>query len=102
MFLPTSIYGSPTTLDLKGVILECSGGDDYTGFAIKKQVACMANKTDNVIGGNIDQFKAGLATNPNNDVKTLSECLIVNSTGHCTNVELYKPFIVRKVKEWLP
>jgi hypothetical protein len=106
MFLPTNtILGvqiSPTTLDVKGAILQCSGGDEYKGRFIKKQVAYMANKNDNVFQTDATFFQTGLTNNPDNVVKTLSECLIVNSTGHCTNPELYKPFIIKKVKEWLP
>jgi hypothetical protein len=106
MFLPANtILGveiSPTTLDIKGVILQCSGGDSYKGSAIKKQVAYMSNKNDNVFGSDATTFQSGLTSNVNVNVKTLSECLIINSTGHCTNPEQYKPFILRKVKEWLP
>jgi dienelactone hydrolase len=105
MFLPAANAAAaiqPTALDLKGIILECSGGDNYKGTAILKQVAYMANKNDNVFGTDATTFQAGLSNNANNTVKTLSECLIINSTGHCTNADQYKPFIVRKVKEWLP
>jgi esterase/lipase len=102
MFLPTTIYGSPTNLDVKGIVLECSGGEYYKGSAIKKQVAYMSNKIDNDVDGDAIAFQTGLTVNVNNNVKTLSECLIINSTGHCTNADQYKPFILRKVKEWLP
>jgi dienelactone hydrolase len=105
MFLPAANAAAaiqPTTLDLKGVILECSGGDNYKGSVILKQVAYMANKNDDVFSTDATTFQTGLASNGNNTVKTLSECLIINSTGHCTNADQYKPFIVKKVKEWLP
>ncbi len=104
MFLPANADNSivPTTLNVKGVILQCSGGDDYKGREIKKQVAYMSNKNDNVFLTDASTFQTGLTTNANVYVKTLSECLIINSTGHCTNPEQYKPFILRKVKEWLP
>lgn len=104
MFLPANADNSivPTTLNIKGIILQCSGGDSYKGSAIKKQVAYMSNKNDNVFGSDATTFQSGLTTNVNANVKTLSECLIINSTGHCTNPEQYKPFVLRKVKEWLP
>lgn len=104
MFLPANADNSivPTTLNIKGIILQCSGGDNYKGSAIKKQVAYMSNKNDNVFGTDATTFQTGLSNNLDNSVKTLSECLIINSTGHCTNPEQYKPFILRKVKEWLP
>lgn len=102
MFLPSGQYGTVTSLDLKGAILECAGGDQYKGSAILKQVAYMSNKTDNTVGANALAFQTGLTLNTNNTVKTLSECYIVNSDGHCTNAGEYKAFIVRKVKEWLP
>ncbi len=102
MFLPSGQYGTSTTLDLKGAILECAGGDNYKGGAILKQVAYMSNKTDATVGADAIGFQTGLTTNANNIVKTLSECYIVNSDGHCTNAGEYKAFIVRKVKEWLP
>lgn len=107
MFLPANTIDgvtiNPTSLNIKGIILQCSGGDSYKGSAIKKPVAYMSNKIDTGFG-NIDTtlFQTGLTTNINLDVKTLSECLIINSTGHCTNPEQYKPFIIRKVKQWLP
>jgi len=47
-------------------------------------------------------FKNGLQNNANNTVKTQSECLIYNSTGHCSDISGNKAFIVKKVKEWLP
>jgi predicted alpha/beta-fold hydrolase len=102
MFLPSGQYGSPTTLNLKGAILECSGGDNYKGSNMLKQVAYMSNKTDSEVGADAIAFQTGLTTNSNNIVKTLSECYIVNSNGHCTNADEYKAFVVRKVKEWLP
>jgi dienelactone hydrolase len=102
MFLPSGLYGSPTTLNLKGAILECSGGDNYKGSAMLKQVAYMSNKIDVTVGADALAFQTGLTTNTNNAVKTLSECYIVNSDGHCTNADEYKTFLVRKVKEWLP
>ena len=101
MFLPAGLYGSPTTLNLKGAILQCAGGDNYKGSAMLKQVAFMSNKTDNVVGTDAIAFKNGLAANTNTTVKTLSECYIVDSNGHCTNASEYKAFLVRKVKEWL-
>jgi dienelactone hydrolase len=104
MFLPANADNSitPTTLNVKGVILQCSGGDEYKGRVFKKQVAFMANKNDNVFNTDATTFQTGLSNNSNNTVKTLSECLIIQSTGHCTDVDKYKPFVLKKVKEWLP
>jgi dienelactone hydrolase len=102
MFLPSGQFGTATTLDLRGTILECAGGDQFKGSVVLKQVAFMSNKIDNVVGGDALAFQTGLTQNPNNTVKTLSECYIVNSDGHCTNANEYKTFVVRKVKEWLP
>jgi dienelactone hydrolase len=88
---------------IKGVILQCSGGDEWGGSAILFPVAYMSNKVDNAVGVvDANSFKNGLQNNKNATVKNLSECLIINSTGHCTNADQYKPFILKKVKEWLP
>lgn len=104
MFLPANPGAAiqPTALNLRGVILECSGGDNWKGSAILKPVIYMSNKIDATVGADALAFKAGLATNTNAGVATLSECFIVDSSGHCTNPEAYKPFLVRKVKEFLP
>lgn len=88
---------------IKGVILECSGGDEWKGSAILFQVAYMSNKNDNVMGvPDTNVFKNGLQNNINTGVSANSECLIVDGTGHCADAQLYKPFIVQKVKQWLP
>jgi dienelactone hydrolase len=103
MFLPADPGPiQPTTLNLRGVILQCSGGDTWKGANILKPVIFMSNKTDATVGTDALAFKAGLTNNSNVGVSSLSECFIVDSEGHCTNPELYKPFLVRKVKEFLP
>lgn len=88
---------------IKGVILECAGGDAYGGGAILFPVAFMANKIDPTVGiVDANDFKNALQNNNNPNVKTLSECLIIDGSGHCGSANLYQPFVVKKVKEWLP
>lgn len=87
---------------IKGVILECSGGDNWKGSAILFPVAYMSTLNDDVMGSNANEFKSGLQDNMNPGVSAASECLIINGTGHCTEVNQYKAFVVRKVQQWLP
>lgn len=94
--------GINPTAGIKGVILECSGGDTWKGSALLFPTAYMSNLNDNIMGSNADDFKSGLENNNNPGVKTASECLIINGTGHCSDASKYKAFIVKKVKEWLP
>jgi hypothetical protein len=49
-----------------------------------------------------NEFKNGLQNNANTNVKTLSECLIYNSSGHCGDTSGNKKIMVTKVKQWLP
>lgn len=87
---------------IKGVILECSGGDTWKGSAILYPVAYMSTLNDDVMGSNADEFKNGLTENNNQGVAATSECLIIPGTGHCTQAGQYKAFVVAKVKQWLP
>ncbi|MBD3583192.1 alpha/beta hydrolase family protein [Flavobacterium selenitireducens] len=94
--------GNPIT-DIRGAILECSGGDEWKGSAVLVPVAYMANKVDPTMGvENANDFKNGLLNNANGSVAQDSECLIINSSGHCTSSGQYKNFVVEKVMEWLP
>lgn len=87
---------------IKGVILECSGGDTWKGSAILFPVAYMSTLNDDVMGSNANEFKTGLTQNNNAGVSSASECLIIPGTGHCTDAGQYKAFVVTKVKQWLP
>jgi len=87
---------------IKGVILECSGGDNWKGSAILYPVAYMSTLNDNEMNSNAEEFKAGLAENNNAGVAEASECLIIPGTGHCTDTGKYKAFVIKKVTEWLP
>lgn len=94
--------GNPIA-DIRGAILECSGGDEWKGSAVLVPVAYMANKIDPTMGvENANDFKNGLLNNANGNVAEQSECLIVNSSGHCSDAGQYKNFVVEKVMEWLP
>ncbi|RZJ69883.1 hypothetical protein [Flavobacterium sp.] len=94
--------GNPIT-DIRGAILECSGGDEWKGTAVLVPVAYMANKVDPTMGvQNANDFKNGLLENGNGNVAEESECLIINSSGHCSDAGSYKAFVVEKVVEWLP
>jgi len=101
LVLPGQMGINPTA-GIKGVILECSGGDTWKGSAVLYPTAYMSNLNDNVMGSNANDFKNGLQNNNNPGVKTTSECLIIGGTGHCGDASKYKAFIVKKVKEWLP
>jgi len=87
---------------IKGVILECSGGDTWKGSAILFPVAYMSTLNDDVMNSNANEFKTGLTQNNNAGVATASECLIIPGIGHCTDNGKYKAFVVTKVKQWLP
>ena len=101
LVLPGQMGINPTA-GIKGVILECSGGDTWKGSAVLYPTAYMSNLNDDVMGSNANDFKNGLQNNNNPGVKTTSECLIIGGTGHCGDASKYKAFIVKKVKEWLP
>jgi dienelactone hydrolase len=88
---------------IKGVILQCPGGDEWQGSAILLPAAYMSSQADPVQGvTDANVFNTGLQKNTNPDVKALSEILVIPGSGHCNNADQYKPFIVKKVKEWLP
>jgi len=94
--------GVDPIVGIKAVILQCSGGDNWKGSAIKYPVAYMSTLNDNEMNSNANEFKAGLQANMNPGVADSSECLIIPGTGHCTELSRYKPFIVQKVVQWLP
>ncbi len=101
LILPGQFAGTAPFAGIKGAILQCAGGDNWKGSAVLFPVAYMSNKVDNVMGvADANDFKNGLQNNANNTVKTQSECLIYNSTGHCSDISGNKAFIVKKVKEW--
>ena len=102
LVLPNQLGITPIA-GIKGVILECSGGDEWKGSAILYPVAYMSNKNDDVMQvPDTNVFKNGLQNNNNPGVSGLSGCLIIDSTGHCSDAGFYKLFVVQKVKEWLP
>ncbi|HMI07538.1 MAG TPA: hypothetical protein VK528_08340 [Flavobacterium sp.] len=102
LVLPAQAGITPITGN-KGVILQCSGGDEWKGSAILFPTAYMSNKTDDVMGvPDTNVFKNGLAANANPGVASMSECLIIDGVGHCGAANYYKPFIVQKVMQWLP
>ncbi len=96
--------GNSLITGIKGAILECSGGDNWKGSAITVPVAFMGNQIDNGQDNAVAaEFCAGLQNNTNSNVKNNSECLIIPGTGHCSDPNnQYTPFIVKKVKQWLP
>ena len=103
LLLPNQFAGTTPFTGIKGALLQCAGGDTWKGSAILFPVAYMSNKVDNVMGvANANDFKTGLASNPNPNVTSQSECLIYNSSGHCADISGNKAFIIKKVKEWLP
>jgi hypothetical protein len=103
LILPGQFANTTPFSGIKGALLQCSGGDNWKGSAVIFPVAYMSNKVDNVMGvANANDFKTGLASNPNPNVTSQSECLIYNSSGHCADISGNKAFIVKKVKEWLP
>lgn len=104
LILPNGQFvGTTSFTGIKAAVFQCSGGDNWKGSAVLFPVAWMSNKTDNTMGVvNANDFKTGLTVNANPNVSTQSECLIYNSTGHCSDISGNKNFIVRKVKEWLP
>lgn len=88
---------------LKGVILECSGGDAWKGGAIVVPVAYMSNQSDDVMGmADANDFKNALLSNANPGVASKSECLIIGGQGHCGSSNQYKAFVVNKMIEWFP
>lgn len=94
-------YDSYPIEGIKGVILECAGGDFWKGKGILYPVLFMNNKVDNTVQTtDADTFKNGLQENPNSGVKDKSHCLIVSGQGHCTNSNEYKNFILQHIDSW--
>lgn len=94
--------GQPVTPieGIKGVILECAGGDNWKGSAILTRTLYMSNATDGAVATDANAFQAGLQNNNNSGVKDNSYCLIISSEGHCTNVSEYKTFIIQRIDNW--
>lgn len=86
---------------IKGVILECAGGDYWKGRGILYPVLFMNNKVDDAVQTpDAETFVNGLQENVNPDVKDKSKTLIVPGSGHCTNANQYKDFIVNNIDSW--
>lgn len=94
--------GQPVTPieGIKGVILECAGGDNWKGSAIFHRVLYMSNISDPGMTNDASAFQAGLQNNLNPGVKDNSYCLIIPSEGHCTNLSEYKTFIIQNIDSW--
>ena len=103
MFLPADAGAAiqPTTLNLKGAILMCAGGDTWKGTNFKKPVLYMNNAVDPTVGvTDANLFKNGLLNNVNPNVATLSKCLIVAGSGHCTGADQYKIHITNNINSF--
>lgn len=98
--LPGQMGAVPPIAGIKGVILECAGGDAWKGSAILFPVLFMSNATDNTVGTDANGFKNGLQNNSNPNVKNKSKCLIIPGQGHCTNSGEYKGFITDNIDSW--
>ncbi|WP_300672101.1 hypothetical protein [Soonwooa sp.] len=85
---------------IKGLIIECGGGDQWKGSALKLPVLYMANATDGATGGNGTDFRSGIESNTNADVKAKSKFLIAPGEGHCTNSADYKNFIINNINSF--
>ncbi|QIG89158.1 hypothetical protein G6R40_05480 [Chryseobacterium sp. POL2] len=86
---------------IKGVILECAGGDVWKGKSILYPVLFMNNKVDNTVQTpDAETFVNGLQENVNPGVKDKSKTLIVPGAGHCTNANQYKDFIINNIDSW--
>lgn len=90
----------PPITGIKGVILECAGGDQWKGSAILFPVLFMSNVTDSNVGTDAEAFKNGLQSNTNPNVKDKSKTLIIPGQGHCTGSAQYKDFIVKHIDSW--
>lgn len=90
----------PPIAGIKGVILECAGGDNWKGSAILFPVLFMSNATDKQVGTNADAFKTGLQSNGNLGVKDKSQLLIIPGEGHCAGSGQYKDFIIQYIDSW--
>lgn len=94
-------YNSYPIEGIKGVILECAGGDYWKGRGILYPVLFMNNKIDNTVQTpDADEFVNGLQENINPGVKDKSHCLIVSGSGHCTNSGQYRNFILQHIDSW--
>ncbi len=104
-------YGSVLTADpqwsidpivgIKGVILECAGGDYGKGRSILYPVLFMMNKVDATVQTtDAEKFVEGLQDNMNPGVKEKSHCLIIPGSGHCTSSGDYKDFILQHIDSW--
>jgi hypothetical protein len=98
--LPGQMGDIPPIAGIKGVILECAGGDEWKGSAILFPVLFMSNATDNAVGTNAEGFKAGLQNNGNTDVKAKSKTLVIPGEGHCSGSAQYKDFIINNIDSW--
>ncbi len=85
---------------IKGVILECAGGDWWKGSAILFPTLLMSNATDTAVGTVVEEFINGLESNSNPDVKNKSKVLSIPGEGHCTSINQYKDFIVNNIDSW--
>ena len=99
--LPGQMNNVPPIKGIKGLILECAGGDEWKGSALLFPVLFMNNKVDaQVQTTDAETFKNGLQNNSNPGVKDLSHCLIVAGSGHCSQVATYKDFILEHIDSW--
>jgi dienelactone hydrolase len=104
LVLPNGQFaGTAPFTGIGGVLLQCSGGDQWKGSAVLYPVAFMSNQVDPTMGVvNANDFKTGLQSNMNPSVSAKSECLIYPSTGHCSDGSQNLAFMIKKVTEWLP
>lgn len=94
-------YNSYPIEGIKGVILECAGGDYWKGRGILYPVLFMNNKVDNMVQTpDADEFTNGLQENINPGVKDKSHCLIIPGSGHCTDSGTYRDFILQRIDSW--
>lgn len=99
--LPGQMGATPPIEGIKGVILECAGGDEWKGSAILFPVLFMSNASDAAVGSNnTASFQTGLQSNNNPGVKDNSHCLIIPGEGHCTNSGEYRNFILQHIDSW--
>ena len=93
---------APTT-GIGGLILECAGGDNYSGSMLGFPALYMANEIDNGYGNvKISDFSAGLATNGLSNVKSKTKILSIPGTNHCGGADQYTNFIVSNLSILLP
>lgn len=97
---PGQMGAVPPIAGIKGVILECAGGDWWKGSAILFPTLLMSNATDAAVGADAEAFKNGLDSNGNSNIKSKSKVLIIPGEGHCTNSNQYNDFIVNNIDSW--